>query len=680
MENKISYNGLDDVQFASPYIDVDEWRSQPVRHRYVHGGFEGTQTRFCFYFPEKEKYKGHFFQFISPFVGDEKEAQYQTGEEDKLSFSLLHGAYLVTTNLGGIVNGGDDHTLVYRASACSAQYSRKLAADLYGSHRPYGYVSGGSGGAFKTISCVENTVGVWDGAVPFVIGSPMAIPNVYTVRAHAMRILRNKMEQIKDAMEPGGSKDPYACLNQEEQEALREAELMGFPMKTWCEYDTIGEGALPLLGPIAMQIDPAYCKDFWEKPGYLGTQEGGTAGRDRIVWETRVGKIRHPEQSGNGIADTIDEKNAYGVDEAWKHAMGKGQKLPVFVLEDFPKDRDYLKGMKCSFPDGELKGEQFGVIYIGENTIAIDVGTETRDLASVLAKVKPGDRVVLDNSDYIALQTLHRHQVPGPEFHAWDQFRDNEGKPIYPQRPVLIAPIISNQGAGSVQQGTADCKMIVLESLMDESAFPWQADWFRSLVQKNTGTDGEEKMRLWYMENCMHTDCEEGNGGDHQHIVSYLGALYQALLDLAAWVEDGVAPASSSGYRMNGGQVVMAESAVERKGIQAIVKMTADGGEKAVVRPGQTVSLRAEVSWPEGAGEIDQVLWDFNASNEFLPGGKTEVTEKGNRAVVTHECSFDAPGTYFPVLKVATNRVPGDRFTRVWNLARVRIVVGEEEK
>ena len=98
-----------------------------------------------------------------------------------------------------------------------------------------------------------------------------------------------------------------------------------------------------------------------------------------------------------------------------------------------------------------------------------------------------------------------------------------------------------------------NCKMIVLESLMDESAFPWQADWYCGMVRKNTGTDCEEAMRLWYMENCMHTDCEEGNGGDHQHIVSYLGALYQALLDVSDWVERGIAPAESSGYDMDGG-------------------------------------------------------------------------------------------------------------------------------
>ncbi len=68
----------------------------------------------------------------------------------------------------------------------------------------------------------------------------------------------------------------------------------------------------------------------------------------------------------------------------------------------------------------------------------------------------------------------------------------------------------------SVQSGMPNCKMIVLESLMDESAFPWQADWYRSLIRKNAGADGDDIMRLWYMEHCMHTDCEEGNGGAHQ--------------------------------------------------------------------------------------------------------------------------------------------------------------------
>ena len=45
--------GLADPKFCDPYVDVDEWRDEPVRHRYVHGGFEGTECRFSLYFPER---------------------------------------------------------------------------------------------------------------------------------------------------------------------------------------------------------------------------------------------------------------------------------------------------------------------------------------------------------------------------------------------------------------------------------------------------------------------------------------------------------------------------------------------------------------------------------------------------------------------------------------------------
>ena len=64
---------------------------------------------------------------------------------------------------------------------------------IYGGKRPYGYGFGGSGGAYRTVGGIENTEGVWDGVVPYVLGSPMAIPNVFTVRMYAMRVLHDKL-------------------------------------------------------------------------------------------------------------------------------------------------------------------------------------------------------------------------------------------------------------------------------------------------------------------------------------------------------------------------------------------------------------------------------------------------------------------------------------------------------
>ena len=43
--------GSTDPLYDKPYVDIDEWRDEPVRHRYVHGGFQGTDLRFSIYFP-----------------------------------------------------------------------------------------------------------------------------------------------------------------------------------------------------------------------------------------------------------------------------------------------------------------------------------------------------------------------------------------------------------------------------------------------------------------------------------------------------------------------------------------------------------------------------------------------------------------------------------------------------
>ena len=80
-----------------------------------------------------------------------------------------------------------------------------MAKKIYGCDRPYGYCYGGSGGAYRTTGGMESTEGVWDGSVPFVLGSPHAIPNVFGVRMNALRVLRDKMADIVDALEPGGS-------------------------------------------------------------------------------------------------------------------------------------------------------------------------------------------------------------------------------------------------------------------------------------------------------------------------------------------------------------------------------------------------------------------------------------------------------------------------------------------
>ena len=283
-----------DSMFLKPYIDKDEWRDQPVRHRYVHGGFEGTNTKFSFYFPSKEQYEGRFFQYITPFPDNENLSQGGNGEEDKIGFAIASGAYFIETNGGGPTDFANpmasDPTIgAYRANAASAQFSRKVAQEFYGGGRPFGYAFGGSGGAYRTVGGMENADGVWDGVVPYVMGSPMAIPSSFTIRMHAMRVLKDKLPQIVEAFEPGGSGNPYLGLNEEEKAALMEATRMGFPPQAWYGYKTMGiHGFLVLYQSVVMADQGYFKEDFWNKEGYLGAKAPESLLNARIKEKSKI--------------------------------------------------------------------------------------------------------------------------------------------------------------------------------------------------------------------------------------------------------------------------------------------------------------------------------------------------------------------------------------------------------
>src|SRR5438128_2525986 len=162
---QVLYSPEKDTSFARPYVAVDEWRDAPVRHRYIHGGFKGTETRFSFYFPPRDRYLGRFFQHITPIPVNENLAQQGSGAWDPIGFSIESGGYFVETNGGGmstLAPGSDPAIGGYRANAAAARYSRVVAAERYGPHRTCGYAFGGSGGGYKTIAGFENT-DAWDG-------------------------------------------------------------------------------------------------------------------------------------------------------------------------------------------------------------------------------------------------------------------------------------------------------------------------------------------------------------------------------------------------------------------------------------------------------------------------------------------------------------------------------------
>lgn len=690
---KTIYDPTNDPQFQNPCIDIDEWRERfspdgtRYPYRYLHGFFEGTAVKFSFFFPEKSRYQGRFQQYLSPFPGPDEEVASigRTGENDRILFALYCGAYFVESNMGSatMFGGAADPTLCWKASAAVAEYSRKKATEIYGCSRPYGYVYGGSGGGYKTMACIENTR-AWDGGAPYVIGSPVSLPNTITMHAQGQRVLRNAFPKILDALDAGGSGDPYAGLTKDEAEMLRELTRMGFPPAAWYleAWGEVDDGSLPVLTPGVKKADPGYFADFWTVPGYMGADADSSAAIDRLQFTAAVKSVGLP-----GAAENRSENGLNGVDDAWKKQLTEGNGAYIEV-EALPEGDDlYLKGVDMTFQTGKASGKtlRLGQMIRREDGVGgyLTIGSVygMDDLTVVLSSVRPGDTLLLDNSDYIAIQSYYRHQVPEDcSFHAWDQFRDEDGRPALPQRKNIMG--YGFTGVGGPQDGHIQCKVINIQALMDESTCPWCSDWYRNKIIEATGSDGNH--RNYFMERCMHGDTD---ARANYMVVNYMGALRQALIDLANWVERGIEPLPRSGYTLgDDGQIHLDPDIHRRGGMQAEVTLTANGEKSACVKPGETVTLELCARVPRGAGEVTefrlcpdakpgpQQLEDmWSVSLPPVPYEEDGIHCARAKAVV----SYPKPGTYFAACRVASNR-EGDSeniFTQVLNLDRVQILV-----
>jgi hypothetical protein len=537
-----------DPVYNKPYIEINELRIEPVPHRYIHGGFEGTDARFSFYFPPPERYEGRFFHNTYPMAVSADIGPFPISFDvaiGNLGFTVESGAYYVQTNLGGADRAPPADVAIgaYRVNAAAAKYSRVVAAELFGDHRPYGYLFGGSGGSYQVIGAAENTSGVWDGFLPYVIGTPNAIPSMFTIRQHALRVLkqRNRFPTIMDAIDAGGSGDPYAELNELERTTLKEATSLGYPPRGWWNHATLTSGYFSQVAPLVPMLDPTYVDDFWTKPGYMGSDPASSIASERFHFDTSVTRVI------DGFPKQIELAGVPERDFADAHLV-------------------LMSGVTSgkSIPIASDNGKIVGFAYAADQA-AID-------------NIRPGDQVRIDNDWPLALQTYHRHQVPTPDMYAWDQYRNTDGTPSYPQREILIGPIAAAGTAGSVPNGTITGKMLVLEALMDIDALPWQADWYRNKVQEALGPRFDDNFALWFIDHAQHDN--PATPAARARTVSFEGALQQGLRDLSAWVEKSVRP-SDTIYEVIDAQVRLPDKADSRAGIQPVVQLTANGAARA---------------------------------------------------------------------------------------------------
>ena len=464
-----------------------------MRHRYVHGGFADTETRFSIYLPPADLYEGRFFQHITPVPDSEYLAQEASGEQDKIGFSISSGGYFLETNGGGASgrpgSSVDPTIAAYRANAAAAQYSRVVAARhvrrapalrlcLRGEWRrlPHHRERREHLGRLGRLRALCHRVA--DGHSEHVHGAD-ARPADPARPLRPDRRCRRAGWERRHVRGPhgGGARCP------------RRGDPHGLPAAVVVRAPHHGDARLPGALPGPGRGGPTYFDEFWTEPGYLGTR------RPPRCCATASSRLRHrrtssPSASGpprRGRRGRIPVRPRRG-----RHRLARARgpaRSPVAVrLSGAP--RVDVRGADLYVLSGAAAGARIGLLSVIGDIAVFGPGGD-----GALALLQPGDTVRVDNSGYLAAETYHRHQVPRTATSpSGTSSGTRTAAPLYPQRPSLLGPSFAAAAAGTVQTGRFEGKMIVVESLLDREALPWQADWYRSKVREHFGERGRRAL------------------------------------------------------------------------------------------------------------------------------------------------------------------------------------------
>jgi hypothetical protein len=673
------------IEFGAPFIDVDEWREEPRRHRYVHGGFQDSHTRFSFYLPPPELYNGRLFQFLSGGAGGDEHALTKGGHVDTWVFDTVFedlGGILIESNQGHFGNEGNTGLSgdleLFGASAQAAIYAKAFAQEAYGQAPCYSYVWGASGGGLRSITCIENRPDVWDGAVPFVIGDAGGSPQAQLL-AYWWLYCRNRLHDIVDATEPGGSNDPFVELNDDEREAL--AALYRGGWNRGCETQLWASASwIFALSGLQME-DPSYFEDFWSKPGYAGHDRPEKLGRIVVDLRCKVSRI----QSGAG-----------GPGQMWLPALAgmgassdqpdRGNSWGIAVDTDLGMDPNRFYMSRVTVLTGKAKGRKIFIAQQGELLVG-----ERMTSPDMFDDVAVGDEIQIDNRMLVAFAHRWMHDINLDRWTVIDPVTGGrvlapeysgigmsmvDGKPIYPQR--------ANKGREVTQTGAFKRKVIHMAGTHDTIVPLTSVAHYHRMVRENHGDQTDETYRLWWMENACHGDPElllpwtvpEKNPGIwRSRLVRYDGFIREALTSIADWVEKGIPPAPTTNYDFSRDSgLVLADTVQSRGGVQPIVKAEADGSLCANVKVGETVSFAGIAEQPPGTGSIVSARWDFEGTGDFGNAHILSGDDISVRLEATY--AYSKPGTYFASFRVESHRdgIKGNGLP-IQNGARVRVVV-----
>jgi hypothetical protein len=690
----ISSYVVTDPFFEMPYIDVDEERDWPVRHRHLHGGFDGTATRFRFYFPaEATGYEGRMFNPLSGGNGGTEDffGYTELGESiGGISMCFRLGGYMIESNQGHIGDeldpkAGEDPTIYgHRASAEVARLSKHVAAQIYGQPPHHSYVFGGSGGGRRSPLCLENAPDAWDGALPFMGGGDIAehgntrrlkgAQNIsFATMFNVHRLLGDKLDGVVDSMAPGGSGDPFSGLDTHEREELAALYRLGYPRG---DEFMIGQprGQMWLWtsqADLLYQQEPDYFDNFWTIPGYIGHDLPAVVNGDLIDVTVTVSRVL---TARDVVDDPAFASAEFDVLRGWLAIMAQatatGWELPL-AIEVKGIGLGYRLGAGVRVVSGQAAGRQLWTMMHAGDLLYCDGMNEASNLR--FTDVLPGDEVHIDNHRYLAYCYYARHHIMDDI--QFDSLRV-DGVPIYPQHALAdMSPLM-----GVCYSGQYKGKLMWVHHTHDASLWPPQGVIYADAVRAAQGEDGAgERFRLRWTENAEHGPAtmlpNPPGRATNTWLIDPLPAIEQSLQDLVDWVEHGIEPTPTN-YEYHDGFVRLPATAAERLGVQAVVEVTANGSSRAEARIGESVELEVHAEVPPGAGTIVAVAWDFDGAGTF-PYRDASVDGSAARLTLSVQHTYDRPGRYFATALVHSHR-DGDvnaEARRIPNVAQARVIV-----
>ena len=640
-------------------------------------------------FPAKSFWRNRSFQQTYPLGGTPPTDANDTLNDVDLGFAFTNGAMVVKVGPGNPRGG-------YRINAAATKLAKAYANQFYGNSAPiYSYLWGQSGGSDQAIGAAEGATGVWAGVIPCVIATTGLFVHSFQWEAlYATAVPLDKRVAVRQAAQVGSGQSIYDPLNAEQRSALDEMLKAGFAraaLNTELSVTlangqevpvgdaTVGAvlGPFPsVAGPSAVfgvggadipATDPTYEDDFWSKPGYAGANPPAFLTAAKVDGYATITEI---------VRDAQGVPTAIKFDPATVPPMGTlgtaNLQYYVYAADGTTRTIDHTNRWHPGFTLTGILDTTTSTLVLAANTSPYTLTTPNNPV--LLNALTVGGKIRINNRLFLAQIYYPRHSILMDGNPGYRQYLDTSGHPIYPQRAIQTIGLPDSTKGGIVETGAIKTKVMVMENLEDGNSFPAVAGFYASQVQKTLGkTKADNMFRVYYQEHAGHS-----NGGLVQ------GIFQQMVLDLAAWAEQGVKPKPSSVYSIDSmTQVVQPTDAVNRKGLQPVINLSASNG----VTPGgdrvditgvlQPAYLSATIQMPPTTGEIFKFSWTIERQGiPAIEEPATVLAAPNELVTVSRPFTFQLPGEYFVSLNASGDRngVSGTD-TEVKNLDRVRVVV-----